>query len=435
MSDNIKLNYKINTIPSLTWNWLKMNSDTISSEAVTADFSEYKPTVNKVPDGITIYDAEIPVSSTGMTNDAVGMTNDGIGMTNDVSSSEIANDVSLSGLTRQSFASGIFNIANKKMPDSRVDDEKTESEQKSQKKVIHPLEKVLPEIKGQTIKITGKTTEPLILNFSGADTTASKNTLSAQTILAEKDSEATIIFVYEDETSSSPDTKSATAAPTPSTQIISTKIIAGENAKLHIVKVQLLGNNALQLDDTAFLADDNAKLQFTQIELGGKHVDSGLHVNLNGYKSSFKSNVAYICKKDQYLDMNHIVYHYGKKSECDMQVEGTLEDSSIKTYRGTIDFKNGCAGSKGNEMEEVLLLSPKAVNKSLPVILCDEEDVEGEHGSTIGKLSKEMLFYMQTKGISQAEAEKLLSKAKIQFAADFIPSEEIKEKIRNWIGD
>ena len=118
-----------------------------------------------------------------------------------------------------------------------------------------------------------------------------------------------------------------------------------------------------------------------------------------------------------------------------MQVDGTLEDSAIKTYRGTIDFKNGCAGSKGNEMEEVLLLSPKAVNKSLPVILCDEEDVEGEHGSTIGKLSKEMLFYMQTRGISQAEAEKLLSKAKIQFAADFIPSEEIKEKIRNWIGD
>ena len=389
MSDDIKLNYKINTIPSLTWNWLKMNSDTISSNAVSADFSEYRPIANKVPDGITIGEDEISVSGTEMTDDATG--------------------------------SGIFNVANKKMPDSRIDDEKTEAEQKSQNQVIHPLKKALPEVKGQTIRITGKANEPLVLNFTG-DTSSSKNILSAQTILAEKDSEATVIFVYEDDTPAS-------------TQIISTKIIARENAKLHIVKVQLLGNNSLQLDDTAFTAEDNAKLQFTQIELGGKHVDSGLHVNLNGYKSSFKSNVAYICKNDQYLDMNHIVYHYGKKSECDMHVDGTLEDSAIKTYRGTIDFKNGCAGSKGNEMEEVLLLSPKAVNKSLPVILCDEEDVEGEHGSTIGKLSKEMLFYMQTRGISKEEAEKALSKAKIQFAADFIPSEEIKQKIRNWIGD
>ena len=381
MSDN-KLNYKINTIPSLTWNWLKMNSDTLSSDAVSADFSEYRPIANKVPDGITIGEDEI---------------------------------------SETSFESGIFNVANKKMPDSRVDDEKTEAEQKSQNQVIHPLKKTLPEVKGQTIRITDKTDKPLVLNFT-SDTSSSKNTLSAQTIVAEKDSEATVIFVYEDDTPAS-------------TQIISTKIIAKENAKLHIVKVQLLGNSVLQLDDTAFTVEDNSKLQFTQIELGGKHVDSGLHVNLNGYKSSFKSNVAYICKNDQYLDMNHIVYHYGKKSECDMHVDGTLEDSAIKTYRGTIDFKNGSAGSKGNEMEEVLLLSPKAVNKSLPVILCDEEDVEGEHGSTIGKLSKEMLFYMQTRGISQEEAEKLLSKAKIQFAADFIPDEEIKQKIRNWIGD
>ena len=97
------------------------------------------------------------------------------------------------------------------------------------------------------------------------------------------------------------------------------------------------------------------------------------------------------------------------------------------------DFKNGCAGSKGNEMEEVLLLSPKAVNKSIPVILCDEEDVEGEHGSTIGRLSKEVLFYMQSRGISEAEAEKIMSRAKIQAAAALIPGEEIKEKINAYL--
>ena len=392
MSDDIKLNYKINTIPSLTWNWLKMNSDTISSDAV-ADFSEYKPTINQIPEGYTICNKESPLLSAG---------------------------------------TGIFNIANKKMPDSRVEEETViDSEEKATKAPVHPLTKTLPEVEGQTITVTGKTKEPLILNFNAG--TSSGKTLSSQTIIAEKDSEATLIFVYEDCNSDSKATESCST--TSATQFITTKIIAKENASLHIVKVQLLGKNDIQLDDTAFVAEDNAKLQFTQIELGGKHVDSGLHVNLNGYKSSFKSNVAYICKEDQYLDMNHIVYHYGKKSECNMKVDGTLDGNGKKTYRGTIDFKNGCGGSKGNEMEEVLLLSPASVNKSLPVILCDEEDVEGEHGSTIGKLSKEMLFYMQTRGISQSEAEKLLSKAKIQFASDFIPDNEIKQKIRNWIGE
>ena len=356
----MEANYKINTIPSLTWNWLKMNNDTVA-----LDLEPFETTT----------------------------------------------------LTDNTFGSGIFNIANKKMPDSRVETESTEQTKKTS--VIHPLQKVFDGNKSEIINITGKKADPIIINL-----TAKGNTYSSQTIIAEKASEATVIFVYSDE-----------AQNNNITQIIRTKVLAKEGANIHIVKVQLLGKNAVQLDDTAFIAEDNAKLQFTQIELGGKHIDSGLHVNLNGYKSTFKSNVAYICKEDQQLDMNHIVYHYGKKTECNMHVDGTLEDSAKKTYRGTIDFKNGCCGSKGNEMEEVLLLSPLVQNNSLPVILCDEEDVEGEHGSTIGRISQEILFYMQTRGISQQEAEKLLSRAKIQASADFIPDEALKQKIRDWLGE
>ena len=162
-------------------------------------------------------------------------------------------------------------------------------------------------------------------------------------------------------------------------------------------------------------------------------MNSGLHVNLNGYQSSFDSKVAYLCQNDQILDMNHIVYHYGKKSECNMQVDGTLKDNAQKAYRGTIDLKKGCCGAKGHEMEETLLLSPKTVNKSLPVILCDEEDVEGEHGATIGRLSSDILFYMQSRGISEKEAEVLMSRAKIQAAVDLIPDEQVKEQIGTFL--
>ena len=116
-----------------------------------------------------------------------------------------------------------------------------------------------------------------------------------------------------------------------------------------------------------------------------------------------------------------------------MDVNGTVKDDATKTYRGTIDFKNGCAGSKGNEMEETLLLSPTAVNKSLPVILCDEEDVEGEHGSTIGRISQDILFYMQTRGISKSEAEKLITRAKVQAVADLIPSDDVRNEILQFI--
>lgn len=368
----------VNTIPSLTWNWLKMNKDSVELED---SFEKYEPQVQTVPEGFSI----------------------------DSTKNRII-DFPL-------FGTGVANRANLKMIDSRVEETPKTQTFSFDSYANHPLQKVFESVLNdeQFIQIEGTPSAPLILNFD-----SQKNTVSSQIIHALPNSKATIIFVYEGNAES---------------QIIRTKIYAEENANINIVKVQLLENKAVQLDDTSYVADDNAKVQFIQLELGGAHVDSGLHVNLNGYKSSFKSNVAYICKENQYLDMNHIVYHFGKKSECNMQVDGTVKDNAAKTYRGTIDFKNGCAGSKGNEMEETLLLSPTAVNKSLPVILCDEEDVEGEHGSTIGRISQDILFYMQTRGISKKEAEELMTRAKVQAVADLIPCEDIKEKILNFIDE
>ncbi len=93
----------------------------------------------------------------------------------------------------------------------------------------------------------------------------------------------------------------------------------------------------------------------------------------------------------------------------------------------------GCTGSQGNEIENTLLLSPKAVVKAAPIILCGEEDIAAEHGSTIGKLSNDMLFYMNSRGIDQKTAEELLTNAKITAASSTIEDEGIQEEIQNFL--
>ena len=96
-------------------------------------------------------------------------------------------------------------------------------------------------------------------------------------------------------------------------------------------------------------------------------------------------------------------------------------------------MRKGCSGSTGNEMETTLLLSPTAVVKAAPIILCGEDDIAAEHGSTVGKLSPEMLFYMNTRGINQQTAEALLTRAKITATAANIPDEKIQEEINSWL--
>ena len=81
----------------------------------------------------------------------------------------------------------------------------------------------------------------------------------------------------------------------------------------------------------------------------------------------------------------------------------------------------------------VLLLSEGVVNKTLPIILCDEEDVEGTHGASIGRLSPEVLFYMQTRGMSKQEAELLMTRAKLNSVRNLIHDEHTHGRIQYYM--
>ena len=255
---------------------------------------------------------------------------------------------------------------------------------------------------GKIYTIEKSADQPLIIRIK-----LDSNSATHQIIHAKAGTIANVIIVYE----SSADSSALSG--------VITKVYAEDDTKLHISKVQLCG--------------ERAKVSFTQIELGASHINAGFHATLEGYQSSFYSDTAYICQGNQYLDMNQVVVHKGKKTVCDMKTHGTAKGDTTKTYRGTIDMVKGCAGSKGNEIETTLLLSPKAVVKAAPIILCGEEDISAEHGSTIGKLSNEMLFYMNSRGIDQKTAEALLTNAKVTAAASAIEDEGIKNEILEYL--
>jgi len=162
--------------------------------------------------------------------------------------------------------------------------------------------------------------------------------------------------------------------------------------------------------------------------LGADKIYQGIKSALASARSSFVHNAAYCLDGQRELDMNFIAEQTGRETKSLMNVYGTLKDGAKKTYRGTIDFKRGCTGSIGNETEEVLLLSQDVVNKSIPLILCDEEDVQGEHGATIGRLDEGLLFYMKTRGLPLEEAQKMMARSKIARVAALIGDDAEAQK-------
>ena len=163
--------------------------------------------------------------------------------------------------------------------------------------------------------------------------------------------------------------------------------------------------------------------------MGGKNSITNYYSNLIGDLSDNKLESIYLGKDNQLIDINYIAELRGKKSNIDINVQGALKDQAKKHFKGTIDFKKGCKKATGNENEECMLLSDKAKSIALPMLLCSEEDVEGNHSSSAGKVGEKELFYIMSRGFNFKEAMKLMVRAKFNKILENIKDENLKQEI------
>ena len=178
---------------------------------------------------------------------------------------------------------------------------------------------------------------------------------------------------------------------------------------------------------------ENAKLELVQLYIGGDTV-SEIKTSLSGRRAEFVSDIAYKLDNSDKLDINLIADHYGRKTMSKIAVGGVMTGNSDKVFKGTIDFKNGAVGAKGTENEDVLLIGENVHSRTVPVILCAEEDVEGSHGATAGRIDDEKLFYMRSRGLSDERIMQLLARAKISRVTERIEDNNIKQRIYASLG-
>ena len=206
-------------------------------------------------------------------------------------------------------------------------------------------------------------------------------------------------------------------------------LIAKQNSKINVIIINLLSqnsNNFLSIQNTF---EENADVKFTIVDFGGKNSITNYYSNLIGDCSNNILNTIYLGKENQLFDLNYIGELRGKKSNIDIDVQGALKDNARKHFKGPIDFKRGCKKAKGNENEACMLLSDKAKSLALPMLLCSEEDVEGNHSTSAGKMEEKELFYIMSRGFELKEAMKLMVRARFNKILENIKNEELKEKI------
>ena len=177
---------------------------------------------------------------------------------------------------------------------------------------------------------------------------------------------------------------------------------------------------------------DNSTITHNIIDIGGSIRISNIFSKVNKYSSNNFNNI-YIGLGESIIDSYYYLENNGVSSNNNLVVEGVLNDNSKKNFRGIIDLLSGASKSKGIEGENCILLSDTCRSRSLPVLLCGEEDVEGAHGVSTGKIDQDKLFYIMSRGYNKKEAEKLIVMSRFNNILNNINNEDIREELYNYI--
>ena len=207
-----------------------------------------------------------------------------------------------------------------------------------------------------------------------------------------------------------------------------TRIVVEAGAKLHLIEMLGVNEGQQHLESVGLEIHQDAAVDVKQYALGGSTIGLGLTANLVGAQARLDLNNRYHATHEETLDINHLVRMRGTSTRALLTESGVLNEASKKTLRATIDLVRGAKDAQGNEIETVMILGDDVVNKTMPAILCDEDDVAGNHGATIGSVSPEQLDYLAARGLSHQAAEQMFIRALFEDAIINAP-EEISHRV------
>ncbi len=198
----------------------------------------------------------------------------------------------------------------------------------------------------------------------------------------------------------------------------------GEYAKVRIIRIQRISGDSICIFQNHLDIDERAEVDFVDLQLGADKKVVNVEAHLTGFQSHYEIHPLYFCDVNTSSDLSYTSYHRAKKSVSNILSKGILKKDSKKVFRGNLHFEKGATKSQGREEEFCYYFDNVAKSDSFPALMCDEDDVIGEHAASIGRFSQRQLFYLMSRGFSENEAKILLASAIFEDVISSRASEE-----------
>ncbi len=207
-------------------------------------------------------------------------------------------------------------------------------------------------------------------------------------------------------------------------------VAAGEGAQVRLASVQEWGRHVFHYGVQRARVGRDATVSSLVVTLGGRvsRVEVGSLLEAEGGTSEMLG--LYLADGDQHVDHHTLQLHRAPHTNSDLLFKGALWGRSRSAFSGLIKVAKGAQRTDAYQKNRNLLLSPDARADSLPNLEIEADDVRCSHGATIGQADELQLFYLRSRGLSRAEAERLLVLGFFEEVLARVPLPILKERIR-----
>ena len=207
------------------------------------------------------------------------------------------------------------------------------------------------------------------------------------------------------------------------------EVILRQEAVLRYVQLQRWGASVAEVFSQRALLDRGAQFLDIHVGLGGALTKANIETVLQGTEARAELLGILFGSGKQHFDFHTLQDHRAQRTFSDLLYKSALKDQATSIYTGLIRIDKQAQKSDAYQANRNLLLSQGAKADSIPMLEIEANDVRCTHGVAVGPVDPDQAFYLESRGLSPAEAERLIVQGFFEQVLRKIPSRPLQEEL------
>ncbi len=215
----------------------------------------------------------------------------------------------------------------------------------------------------------------------------------------------------------------------PATANITVEVIAQAGAQIKFAAIDRLGENVTAYISRRGKLDNDAMIDWAIGVMNEGNVVADFDSDLYGKGSHADMKVVALSSGKQVQGIDTRVTNYGCNSIGNILQHGVILEKGTLTFNGIGHIIKGAKGADAQQESRVLMLSDQARSDANPILLIDENDVTAGHAASIGQVDPEDMYYLMSRGLDKAMAERLVVRGFLGSVIVEIPVREVRDEM------